>query len=43
MKEHKDVPKFTITEDDAKMVVEKVQDHVTESWDDMEKKREKII
>jgi hypothetical protein len=25
------------------MVVEKVQDHRAESWDDMEKKREEII
>jgi hypothetical protein len=43
MKVHKDVPKFTITKDDAEMVAEKVQDHVAESWDEMVKKREEII
>jgi hypothetical protein len=43
MKAHKDVPEFTITEDDAEMVEEKVQDHVAESWDDAEKQREEII
>ena len=43
MKVHKDVPKFTVTKDDVEMVAEKVQDDVAESWDEMVKKREKII
>jgi prophage DNA circulation protein len=43
MKAHKNVPELTITEDDADMVVEKVQDHVAESWDDTENQREEII
>jgi hypothetical protein len=43
MKVHKSVPELTLTEDDVEMVAEKVQDHATESWDDVEKKREEII
>ena len=43
MKVHKSVSKLTLTEDDADLVAEKVQDHTTESWDDVEKKREEII
>jgi hypothetical protein len=43
MKVHKGVPELTLTEDDAELVAEKVQDHATEAWDDAEKKREEII
>jgi hypothetical protein len=43
MKVHKEVPQLTLTEDDAELVVEKVQDHTTEAWYDVEKKREEIV
>ena len=43
MNVHKDVPKFVVTSDDARMVVENVQDHRAKSCDNMEKKREEII
>jgi ParB-like chromosome segregation protein Spo0J len=43
MKVHKSVPELTLTEDDVELVVEKVQDHTAESWDDVEKQREEII
>jgi hypothetical protein len=32
-----------MTKDDADLVTEKVQDCTTESWDDVEKKREEIM
>jgi NACalpha-BTF3-like transcription factor len=37
MKAHKEVPQFTLTEDDIELVAEKVQDHMVESWYDAEK------
>jgi hypothetical protein len=43
MKEHKNVPEFTIIEDDAEMVENKFQYRIAKSMDDMEKQREKII
>jgi hypothetical protein len=43
MKAHKSVPEITLIEDDANMVVEKVQYHTIESWEYAGKKREEII
>jgi len=37
MKAHKEVPQFTLTEDDTELVAKKVQDHMVESWYDAEK------
>jgi hypothetical protein len=38
MKAHKEVPQFTLTEDDAELVTEKVQDHTVEAWYDAKRK-----
>jgi hypothetical protein len=43
MKAHKSIPELTFTEDDVDLVIEKVQDHAAESWDDIEKQREEIM
>jgi hypothetical protein len=43
MKVHKEVPQYTITKDDAELVMEKVQDHTAEAYEDAEKQREKIM
>jgi hypothetical protein len=37
MKAHKSIPELTLTEDDAKQVAKKVQDHAPEAWYDAEK------
>jgi hypothetical protein len=37
MKVHKDIPQYIITEDDAELVTERVQDHNTEEYEDAEK------
>jgi hypothetical protein len=42
MKAHKEVPQLTLTEDDAELVIEKVQYHTMEAWYDVEKQREDI-
>jgi hypothetical protein len=43
MKVHKEVPQLTLTEDDAELVAEKLQDHMTEAWYDVENQREEIV
>jgi hypothetical protein len=43
MKACKNIPQLTLTEDDAKLVAEKVQDHTTEALYDAEKQREEIV
>jgi ribosome recycling factor len=43
MKVQKSVPKYTITEDDAKLVAEKVQDCTTDLFEEVEKQRESIM
>jgi hypothetical protein len=42
-KAHKDIPEYTITEDDADLVAERVQDHVTEEYEEAENQRERIM
>jgi hypothetical protein len=43
MKVHKEVPEYTITEDDAELVTGKVQDHTIEEYEEEEKQRERIM
>ena len=43
MKAHKGVLELKITEDDAQLVTEKVQDRTTKVWYDVEKQREEIV
>jgi hypothetical protein len=43
MKAHKEIPQLTLTEDDAELIAEKVQDRMEESWYDVEKQREEIV
>jgi hypothetical protein len=42
MKAHKSIHELTLIEDDADMVMEKVQDRATKLWDNSEKQREEI-
>jgi hypothetical protein len=43
MKAHKEVLEYTITEDDAELVMERVKDHVAEEYEEEEKQRERIM
>jgi len=43
MKVHKGIPKLTINEDDANLVIEKVHECTVEAWCDAEKQREEIV
>jgi phosphoglycolate phosphatase-like HAD superfamily hydrolase len=42
-KAHKDILEYTITEDDADLVAERVQDHATEEYEEVENQRERIM
>jgi hypothetical protein len=43
MKAHKGILELTLTEDDAELVGENVQDRTMEAWYDVEKQREEIV
>jgi hypothetical protein len=43
MKAHKGILELTLTEDDAELVAENVQDRTMEAWYDVEKQREEIV
>jgi len=43
MKTHKEIPQLALTEDDADLVEEKVQDCIAEAMYDVEKQREEIV
>jgi hypothetical protein len=42
-REHKDIPEYTITEDDVELIEEKVQDHVAKEYEEAENQRERIM
>jgi hypothetical protein len=43
MKTHKEIPQLALTEDNADLVEEKVQDRIAEAMYDVEKQREEIV
>jgi len=43
IKVHKEVPEYTITEDDAELVAKRVQYRTVEEYEEVEKQRERIM
>jgi len=42
-KVHREIPEYTITEDDSDLVAERVQDRTDEEYEEVEKQRETIM